>query len=341
MAESLNDPPTMSIIYSNLAAAYQHLARYEESMAWAATAIALGEASNYLTAIAYGHEFIAENSIAMGHWERALEAARIDCQIGEKIGSTARIAWGQWCEGYAYYGLGRLRQAADILTQALDIALNIGEKRLVVLTETALALVHNDLGDDVAALEYWTRAWEGIQHMNEPYGRGFVLHASGYIHLQEGNLAQAAAAYRQMSDAVTGTEIRDVFLYIQTYFGEVLLRMGQEVEGVGNREESLQLAKEATAPITEAVTRRVLGRLLTAQGDFTGAAAAFERAITLSTEIGSQLTLGRVYYHRAVMHELQARIDLARQDGTQAQTIFAECDAARDLDQANALLARL
>jgi tetratricopeptide (TPR) repeat protein len=331
----------MSLIYTNLAAAYQHLARYEESMAWASTIIALGEASDYLMAIAYGHEFIAENNLAMGHWQRSLESARIDCQIGEKVGSPARIAWGQWCEGYALYGLGRLHQAADVLAQALDIASTVGEKRLVVLTETVLALVHIDLGDDLVAQEYSTSAREKNQHMNEPYGRGFVLQINGYVHLQKGELDQAAEAYRQMYDALAGTEIRDVFLYCQPYIAELKLLLGEEQEALAILEESLKMAREGTAPIAEAITRRVLGQLLATQGDFAGAAAAFEQAIALMTETGSQLALGRAYYYRAIMHELQRHSDLALRDGTQAQTIFADCDAARDLDQANALLARL
>jgi tetratricopeptide (TPR) repeat protein len=177
--------------------------------------------------------------------------------------------------------------------------------------------------------------------MNEPYGQGYVLQTSAYIRLQKGDLAQAAAAYGQMSDAVAGTEIRDVFLYSQPYLAELKLLMGEEQEALVILRESLELAQEATAPIAEAITRRVLGQLLATQGDFVGAAAAFERAITLTTEIGSRLALGRSYYHRALMHQQQGRSDLAIQDGTQAQTIFADCEAARDLDQANALLARL
>ena len=310
-------------------------------MTWAAAVIALGETSDYLTAIAYGHEFIAENNLTMGHWEQALGSARIDRQIGEKIGSPARIAWGRWCEGYAHYGLGRLRQAADLLTQALDIASNIGEKRLVVLTEITLALVHIDLGDDLVAQEYSTSAREKNQHMNEPYGRGFVFQINGYMYLQKGELDQAAEAYRQMYDALAGTEIRDVFLYCQPYIAELKLLMGEEQEALAILEESLKMAREGTAPIVEAITRRVLGQLLATQADYSGAAAAFERAITLTTEIGSRLALGRTYYQRALMYERQGRLELAIWDGTQAQTIYTDCDAARDLNQANALLVRL
>ena len=341
LAEPLSDPLTLSIIYSNLAGAFQHLARFEDSMAWAATVIALGETSGYLMAIAFGQEFMAENYAIMGHWEKALVAAGIDRQIGERIGSSARIAWGQWCFGFGLAGKGELRQAAAELRQALDLATTIDEKRLEVLAELLLALVSIDMGDEGAAFEYLDSALEKSQHMNELFGKCYLLQLKGYIHLQRGDLAKAAADYSQTVDLLAGSEIKDVFLYFLPYQAEISLLMGDQEEAMSILEESLLLANEATAPQTEAITQRVLGQLLATQGDFVGAAAAFDQAISLATEIGSRLVLGRTYYHRALMHELQGRSDLAVLDGIEAQAIFTDCNAARDLNQANDLLGRL
>jgi tetratricopeptide (TPR) repeat protein len=176
--------------------------------------------------------------------------------------------------------------------------------------------------------------------MNELYGKSYLLQLQGYIHLQRGDLAGAAAIYSHIVDLLAGSEIKDVFLFFLPYQAEIALLMGDQEGALSILEESLLLADEATAPQAEAVTRRVLGQLLATQGDFAGAAAAFERAIALTTELGSRLTLGRVYYHRALMHELQGRSDLAVQDGIEAQTIFTTCEAARDLNLAMVLLAR-
>lgn len=341
LAEPLQDPPTLGLIYTYLAAAYQHQARMAESMAWAEAVITVGEQADMPWAIAAGHEFLSENYQMMGHWDKGLESARIDFQIGEKIGSASRAAWGQWSAGLSLYGMGKLHQALEEANQCLDRAINIGEKRLEMLGYCILAQIHSDLGDQLLALEYLAQAEERIQHMREQFAQSYVLLVGAYVYLQNGDLDRAETGYKQTVALVAGTEIRDTFLYCQPYHAEVLVRLGKHKEAQVILKESLVLARDATSPHTEGLTQRVLGQLLTDQGDSGGATAAFERAITVLSEIGSQIALGRVYYHRAVMYEQSGRSDLAIQDATLAQTIFTDCGAARDMDRATDLLARL
>jgi hypothetical protein len=82
----------------------------------------------------------------------------------------------------------------------------------------------------------------------------------------------------------------------------------------------------------------VHGQFLSDQNDFASAAAAFERGLSLATEVGSRIAIGRIYFHRARMHHLQGELEQARADALQAQAIFAECQAGRDLDKTEALV---
>lgn len=338
LAEPLDDPQTLTVIYTNLAGAYQHMAQYEESMEWAQSAITLGERHDYLPAVAIGYEFFAENFVNMGYWQQSWEAAQKDRQIGEKIGATGRACWGQWCGGLALSGMGNLRQAVTEMEKALDKAMTIGEDRLTTLSQSGLAVTYADMGNAMAANEFMNRALDATQEKIELFQRGYAHYVSGYVYLQQENWRQAADEFTLARELMEHTEARDIDLFCLAYLAESLIELGEIEQAGAVLGESLALAQEVGAPYYEAITRRVQGRLLVKQGELEAAAAAFEQAYELADETGSRLELGRILYQRALMSQERGEVKQARQETQQAQSIFEECHAARDLEKATTLL---
>lgn len=341
LAEPLEDPQSLYVIYSNLAGAYQHLARMDESMAWARAEIALGERMDHQPSIAVGHEFIAENYLLMGYWNKSLEAARVDSQVAEKIGSANRQAWGIWSASLALRGMGELIQALEEATEALEMAETIGEKRLEMLAHTGLSLIYCDLGEHALALDHSVASVDKSQEMVELFGQSYTLQSNGYIHLQNGNVELAYDSYHRALTLVEGTDNEDTKLHSLAHYAEVLLHLGEHDKAAANLESSLTLSRKAPSPYMEGVAQRVLGQLLLAKGDFVGSATAFERAISLLTETNSKVPLGRAYYHRALMREREGLVDQAISDASQSQVIFDECDAMRDNQRAVTLITHL
>ena len=72
LAGPMDDVIALGDIYTYLASAYQHLARFQDSMEWARQSIALGERKNYPHAVAVGYEFLAEDAYFVGLWKQAL-----------------------------------------------------------------------------------------------------------------------------------------------------------------------------------------------------------------------------------------------------------------------------
>ncbi len=129
LAEPIDDPATLTNIYSFLCGATQHLVRYAESDRWARTCIAMGERARYPEAIAVGYEFMAENAFARGRWDDTLAFAAQDHEYATRVGSLARVAWSDFCRVNALYGKGELRPARDIALTALALCEQIGEAR--------------------------------------------------------------------------------------------------------------------------------------------------------------------------------------------------------------------
>ncbi|GAG06904.1 unnamed protein product, partial [marine sediment metagenome] len=160
----------------------------------------------------------------------------------------------------------------------------------------------------------------------------------GYVHLQLGNWQRAADAFREAHDLIGDSEVVDVFMSSLPYYAESVLHLGQLGEADSLLKSALKLSRETGSRHYEAVSHRVLGQLLASRSDFGGAADAYDKAIVMAEETVSHLELGRIHYYRAVMRTRSGEVELGQQDTTMAQKIFSECQAARDLEKANALL---
>jgi len=340
LAEPIGDPLSLTLIYAYLAGAYQHLAQMDLSSEWANAAIKLGVDNNYLSAVAAGYEFTAENNIIMGYWDRGLEAARKDGEIGEKIGSAARQAWSWWAAGYALSGMGKLNEALAELGRATELAITIGENRLEALCYSVLSLSHTDLGSD-AALGYVARAIELSSKMVELFQLGNAYQVKGYANLHLGHPEEALKAFESSQEILAGTESRDVAMYRLPYHAEALLQLAAYDAADKLLSASLELSQEVGAPHYEAVTHRVFGLLHLQRGDLRQAIDAFERALKLAEKIGSQVEIGRIYYSKALANQANNELEKARSDAVEAQTIFNHCNAARELAKTNSLLEQL
>jgi tetratricopeptide (TPR) repeat protein len=340
LAEPLDDPQALMFIYAYTAAAYQHLAQLEQSNTWADITIKHGHKHGYLPAVAAGYEFIAENHLITGRWNKALEAAEQNRHYGEKIGSSARVCWSRWITGEALWGQGELLRALPELEQSMELAIAIGEKRLAILCNCIMAVTHADLGHDIA-LEYAAKALEESHQMVERFQQGYAMFINGYANLQLGNFDQASDAFLNSAKMLGDTESRDVALYRLPYQAEAVLALGDVTTAAELNGEGLELARNIGAPHYEAVSSRVRGQILAAQERFDEAEESFDKAISLLAEPGSRVELGRCYYQKALAAAGSGRADRALEYARQAETLFVDCHASLELERSLALLAQL
>ncbi len=337
IAEPLDDGPTLTLIYGYLAGAFQHLARFEQSMEWARRSIAYGESKNYPPAIATGYEFLAEDSFAMGYWKDAIAFAERDRQVGEKTGALDRIAWAEWSRSGGLAGLGQLSSALEIVRDALALAERIGEKRLMIWLRGGIAHLETDLGIDDAAQD----AALAVQHadsLGQVALQCLSRNALGYFHIQNAEWDQAAVLYERCAELLHGTEHRIARLMMGANAAQAFLGKGDRARAERMIEDYIPLAQEARAPHYAAVGQRVQGQILTANSKWDAAEQAFDRAIATLGELSSRVELGRAFFQRGQMWQMCGRTDLARRDVARAHELFDECGAVRDRERTKASL---
>lgn len=341
LAEPFDNPLTLQTIYSYLAGAYQHQARFNESDAWARKTIKLGERKNNLQAQASGHEFLAENTICRGYWDEALRLTARNRELADKMDALHRRAWSEYPRTLALLGKGRLAEAYQVARAGLDLCEQIGETRLATWLEPALALIATDLGEDEAAEGHAQGSLRRGERLGQVALHGFSLHANGYWHMRCRRWEEAVHYYRQALELLRPTENRIIFLYSHAYAAEAFLGNGLTAESRELIDEAIDLAKSVQAPHLKALTRSVQARYFAKSGRLKRAAAAFAKAIADLDSLGSRLELGRAHYYRAKVWQESNAYDPAREDATRAVNILSNCGAKRDTRNADTLLSKL
>ena len=330
LAEPLDDPATLTNIYTYLAGAYQHLLLYDESDRLARATIALGERAKFPTAIAFGNEFLAENAAGRGHWDDALAYAAKAADEGRRSGSLARVAWSEFSRVQALHGKGELTEGLEVTVAALELCEQIGEQRLATWLDAMAAVIAADLGDDATARRHSERGWERARQLNQLVLLAWTLNALGYAAMQRGDVPAALECYERYVPLVRDTENavgRNVTI---GRVAEGFLRAGRIKDAEQLVGQAITLAEFAGAPHCLALANRVQGQVFVAQRNEDDAMRPFDSAIAAFEHIGSRLEHARALYHRAALLHDRGEDEPARADSMRARDAFAAMGAERD-----------
>ncbi|MFQ5931730.1 MAG: AAA family ATPase, partial [Nitrospiraceae bacterium] len=304
IAEPLEDIPTLIYVYTFLAGANQHLANFERSNEWAWREVELGRVAKYPFMEAIGYEYLAENFINMGKWERALEYAQWDQELGEKNGLIERVRWAKMTKLWALHNSGQIELAIEQGTLSLDQAEAAGDSRLAVITGAELARAYADLDDFDRAQQLAEVAAERAIELGQAYMISTAHDALGYLQRLRGKWQQALANRKITAEAAEGTDNRLFPMDHGPGTAESLLAAERIDEAIEVVEEVLQIARESDSPHPEAKALRVLGRIHAHMGEAELAAEAFADALQLSEEWNCPLLAGRILLDWASLESL-------------------------------------
>ena len=223
LAEPLDDPSALLWIYSALSGAYQHLCDFDRSDDWAHTCIALGERRAFAAAVCVGHEMLAENASIRGHWVVAQEHARIDREIGERIGDQDRVAWAGYSQALALAGQGQLAEAEAEAVAGLALALQIGDQRVACWFEPLLAILLAEQGRHNEAQDCVMSALARADTLDQLTLRLIARHAAIVVSTRRGDVVEAAEQAARFLEGVQASESRMAYVFGGPAAAEALL----------------------------------------------------------------------------------------------------------------------
>jgi len=328
LAEPLDDPATLVLIYAYLSGAYQHLTRYKESIAWANKNIALGRRKNYPLAEATGYEFIAEDSIAVGDWQTALSSAARDLEIGEKIGAQDRIAWAMYCRAVAQHGLGDLAAADRDAQITRKLGANIGDKRVEILAGCIGVEVKADLCKEDEASLLAGQIREQADQMKHVFIQALVGYSIAYWHVNREDYQLALNSLTQAETLIIPTENLWMPMRYRPLLAEVHIEMGNVEEAERVALDALKISRAAGSGHCEAQALRAQARVFAAAQRWEDALNIINRSMTIFSELGSKLEWARSLSQRGQFWQEQGQASSAREDWNQTLELFQKIGAA-------------
>jgi len=329
--EEMGDMHMLTRTLAHYAGAYQHLGQLDESNRWAERLIQLGESSGHTFAAAVGHEYLAENSNVRGLFERAVEEARLDHQLGERVGSLDRVAWSNFSLGWAQSGLGELEAAEQTVRDGLEIADRIGEGRLAVWLVGSLVTILADCGRFEEAEPLLQDLIPRADGLNQAMLRTFARFAAAYLAIRRGD---SGLAYPLLEEAMRFAEASHIIgarLFVGGIMAETCFALGRNGQAQAVAVAHLEIAQRAGAMREQVRALRVLAAVALAEGDPSHALELVDQALVLYQDRSDPIELGRTLVLRSSIRLQQGDAEAARRDLIEAQEIFERIGAVPDL----------
>ena len=187
--------------------------------------------------------------------------------------------------GFAYAWLGQRREALDFLQQSLTEAESVGDTAVAGRVHRALATEYVYSGKPLGeAIAHGRRAAELLEQTDDRFWLSQALFTLSYCCIFAGDFSAALEAASRLNEFADATGIRRAQAN-----GAMLAGLAHAMQGDGQKGVELcQRALDVSPDDFEtAFILACLGRARMAAGDFDGAVAALEQAVSLADQVRS------------------------------------------------------
>jgi tetratricopeptide (TPR) repeat protein len=241
---------TVSDIYAFLAGAYQHLGRFMDGNVWAWRAVDFGNSHNVPLAQALGYEFLGENTMNMGDWQKAMEYAAREREIAARLHSRERAAWTYMVTSISHMISGSPEPAERELREGMALAESIGEQRLALLLKGNLAIVLADSGRIDEAFQTARENYAACEAIGLLYSQAEGRRCLAHVYFRHGDLVETIRLCDEILEMLGGKS-RISRLWLGPLHVEALFAAGQHEEAVRRLEEYEALVNDCQAPRCE------------------------------------------------------------------------------------------
>src|ERR1700752_39281 len=244
--------PMIAQIYSYLAGGYQHYGLYTNADEWANKAVEFGIRQDVYFAQAAGYEFLGEDSVHKGDYERGLEYAEKEFELATKLQSRERRAWTLFFSAHCHMELGHLAEAEHSFEEGFALAESIGETHVKWLHRPNLALLKARLGRFEDALKLVQENEKEVP-ASLIYSRFEALRCFAAVHyyralsglFDDNDLLEAERWCEEAQKLVGPTESRVSQLWLGPLHIDVLLAIARRAQD--NNDSELEDKKRAEA----------------------------------------------------------------------------------------------
>ncbi|MEV6000301.1 BTAD domain-containing putative transcriptional regulator [Streptomyces griseomycini] len=221
----------------------------------------------------------------LGAFEEGIAVAREGRAIAIRLRDRDAEAHSESTLGLLMSMLGRYDEALPMLEQAIRLARELGSPRAEAQTQTNLSSLYARWGRYPEAAAAARRALELHGGTADPVNETMALADLAFAQLGLGQYAEARASLNRALDLCDDSMPQGDVALVLALSAEVAHRLGDSGTVPELAERAWALARSGGTPVRQARTENVLGRLHTAQGQYSSAMALHAHALELASAI--------------------------------------------------------
>ncbi|NJP04945.1 MAG: tetratricopeptide repeat protein [Chloroflexaceae bacterium] len=233
--------------------------------------------------------------------------------------------------GRSYWRAGRWRDAHRYYEQSLQMSESIGDIMKMARTSNNLAVVMTCRGLLPLASELFQYSLEQFQRMGSAMGVAVANFNRGYICLLQGQFQEAWRLCVESAMTLERIHARNFLPCALRLAAEATLALDNLEQASHYAVESLQIAQELTMVEEQAITQRVLGQIAMVREDWSQATSLLEASRSTLAQITSRYELGKTIFTAARLSLAMQHSDEARSRANEAEQIFTDLKAQRDV----------
>jgi class 3 adenylate cyclase/tetratricopeptide (TPR) repeat protein len=334
------DPHLEATLYLAMAGVLYREGRHAEAFGRCTRGVELARSAGSQDELAHGYYLLGSIYRDTGQPEKAIDYRRRSLTIYKQTGNLLGQAKALNNLGIDYDHLGDWQTCTACYRESLSLCEQAGDVTEAAIVANNLGEILADQGDLDGALELFSKCLSSWETMGYRAGVALVHTNLGRVATRQGRCTEAIELLQKSVAGFKEIGSKAYLAEAHARLAEAYLELGKLDSALAHARRSLTLAVGADAPLTEALSRRILGQAYVIRAEWTEAERSLLESRAIDEQASACYELGQTLYHLAVLYRQappavlpngQAKADEAL---TGAQRIFRQLGARRDLARA-------
>ena len=331
------DPRLEATLYLAMVGVLSGKGCYAEALGQCTRGVDLARAADCQDELAHGYYLLGNIYTCTGQVEKAIDYRQRSLTIYRQTGNLLGQAKALNNLGVDYHYLGDWQACVACYRESLDLFERAGEVTLAAGVANNLGEIISDQGDLEGAFRLFSKCLNSWETMGYRAGIALAHTNLGRVATMQDRCTEAVELLQKSVAGFKEIGSRASLAEAHAYLAEAYLELGKLDSALVHARRSLTLAVGADAPLTEALSRRLLGQASVIRGEWTKAERFLLESRAINERASARYELGQTLYHLAVLYRQappavlpngQAKADEAL---AEAQRIFRQLGARRDL----------
>jgi class 3 adenylate cyclase/tetratricopeptide (TPR) repeat protein len=331
------DPHLEATLYLAMAGVLYRKGRYAEAFGRCTRGVELAQSAGSQDELAHGYYLLGNIYRDTGQVERAIGYRRRSLTIYGQTGNLVGQAKALNNLGIDYDQLGDWRASTACYRESLSLCERAGDVTEAAIVANNLGEILADQGDLDGALQLFSKCLNSWEMMGYRAGVALAHTNLGKVATRQGRCTEAVELLQKGVAGFKEIGSKAYLAEAHARLAEAYLELRKLDSALAHARRSVTLAVGADAPLTEALSRRILGQAYVIRGEWTEAERSLLESRDVVQRASARYELGQTLYHLAVLYRQappavltnsQAKADEAL---AAAQRIFRQLGARRDL----------